>query len=188
MTRTAAGLALSVGLAAALAVVGCGGEQVAPGAITAETAPANTPAMMPEGAMGHGTHDPKHGGVVLMSDAYHFEVVAKPSGAYEIYFTDMARNDLPATIAKTVTLTIKRPAGAPPETIPLKVNDTGEAWVGSGKPVDDLQNTLVGVEYLGKTAEKPYQMDVPFYATQPGATAPGATPAPGAPPPALARP
>lgn len=188
MRRTAMKAALALGLTAAVSAAGCGNkEEVAAGAITAETAPANT-APIAEGAMGHGSHDPQHGGVVLMSDAYHFEVVAKPTSTYAIYFTDMARNALPATTASTVTLTIKRPAGVPPESIGLKIDESGEGWVGTGKPVDDLENTLVGVSYVARNADKPYQMDIPFYATQPGATAPGATPAPGTPPPAITRP
>ena len=186
MYRTAMKLAFAAGLSAVVAAAGCSSsEEVAPGAITADSAPANS-APVAEGAMGHGTHDPKHGGVVLMSDAYHFEVVAQPTGTYEIYFTDMARNDLPATTAATVTLTVKRPGGAPPETIGLKIDESGEGWIGSGRPVDDLQNTLLNISYVARGADKPYAMDIPFYTTQPGATA--APNAPGTPPPALARP
>ena len=187
MKRYATNLAQGVALVAAIGAFGCGGEEVAPGAITADTAPANS-APVAEGAMGHGTHDPKHGGVVLMSDAYHFEVVANAQGQYEVYFTDMARNDLPASTAQSVTLTVKRPSGESPERIPMTMNDSGDGWKASGTPVADMQATVVNISYLAKGAQKPYAMDIPLYTTQPGATAPGTAPAPGTPPPALARP
>ena len=154
-------------LVVALAATGCGGEEVAPGAITADSAPSGAPVATLEGAMGHGTHDPKHNGVVLMSDAYHFEVVLNPSGKYAVYFTDMARNDLPATTASAVTITIKRPAGAPPERIPLAIDDSGEAWIGEGRPVDNMKETIANISYMGRGAEKPYAMDLEFWAAQP---------------------
>ena len=187
MKQTAFRVTLAAGLAAAIAAAGCGNkEEVAAGAITADTAPANAaPAV--EGMMGHGTHDPKHGGVVLMSDEFHFEAVLDPAGKYALYFTDMARNDLPATTAKAAKITITRP-GEPPEEIPLKIDDSGEGWIGQGKPISDLQNTIARVWYQSKTAEKPYFQDIPVYAAQPGAKAAAAPPTAGAPPPALARP
>jgi hypothetical protein len=166
MKRPALRAALSLMLTAAAVAAGCGGEEVAPGAITADSAPSSAP-IIPEGAMGHGSHDPKHNGVVLMSDAYHFEVVLEPSGEYAVYFTDMARNDLPATTASAVTITIKRPAGAPPETIPLKIDESGEGWIGKGRPVDNIKETIANISYTARGAEKPYAMDLEFWAAQP---------------------
>ena len=185
MKRTAMRVTLVVGLAAAAAALGCSSsEEVAPGAITADNAPAVS-TVTAEGAMGHGSHDPKHNGVVLMSDQYHFESVLNPAGKYAIYFTDMARNDLPATVATEVKITVTRP-GEPVETIPMKIDESGEGWIGEGKPVSDMQNTIARIWYQAKNGEKPYFQDIPFYTAQPGATA--ASAAPGAPPPALARP
>ena len=181
MRRHVTWVAFVVGLTAVGVAAGCGGEEVAPGAITADSAPAAT-APLAEGAMGHGSHDPKHGGVVLMSDAYHFEVILNPAGKYELYFTDMARNDLPATTAVKVTITVTRPGGAAPESIPMKIDESGEGWAGAGQPVENLE-TIARMSYWTKDArdkEKPsYFMDLPFSAAQPK---------PPAPPPALARP
>ena len=187
MRQTAIRVTLAVGLAAGIATAGCGGkEEVAAGAITADTAPKNA-APIAEGMMGHGSHDPKHNGVVLMSDEYHFEAVLNPSGKYALYFTDMARNDLPATTATAAKVTITRP-GEPPEEVPLKIDESGEGWVGEGKPVSDMQNTIARVWYQGKGNPKPYFQDIPFYTAQPGAKAAPAAPKTDAPPPALARP
>jgi hypothetical protein len=149
-------------LAVAAAAARCGGEEVAPGAITADSAPAG--GAIPEGAMGHGSHDPKHGGTVLMSDAYHFEVKLDPVGKYAVYFTDMARNDLPASTASDVTIKVKRPAGEPIETIALKIDDSGEGWLGEGKPVADPKTTLATIAYTPRGGGKPYAMDLEFWA------------------------
>jgi hypothetical protein len=157
----AAAWTLVLGLA--VAASGCG-EDVAPGAITADNAPAG--GAIPEGALGHGTHDPKHGGTVLMSDVYHFEVKLDPAGKYNVYFTDMARNDLPASTAATVTIKVKRPGGEPLETIALKIDESGEGWVGEGKPVADPKNTMANIAYTGRSGEKPYAMDLEFWAGQ----------------------
>ena len=174
MKRTARGVTLAAVLTAAVAATKCGGEEVAPGAITADSAPAGT--AIPEGAMGHGSHDPKHGGTVLMSDAYHFEVKLDPAGKYAVYFTDMARNDLPASTASDVTIRVKRPSGEPIETIALKVDDSGEGWIGEGRAVADPKGTLATIAYSPRGGGKPYSMDLEFWA----GTA--------QPPPALARP
>src|SRR5262245_63650773 len=55
----------------------------------------------------HGDHNPHHGGVVLMKGDLHYEVVLDPSGkSYRVFFTDAVREELPASVASDVTLTI----------------------------------------------------------------------------------
>ena len=53
--------------------------------------------------MEHGDHNPHHGGVVYMYDDMHYEVVLDPNGHHRVYFTDSARQDLPASVASTVS-------------------------------------------------------------------------------------
>ena len=161
--------------AATFAAAGCG-EEVAPGAITAETATA--PIIPPEGAMGHGTHDSKHAGVVLMSGEMHFEVVLNPAGKYRVYFSDAARNDLPASIASVATITVTRPGGDTPEPITLKIDESGESWIGEGRPVENLE-TMARISYTAQG--KPYWIDLPFSAAQPQPPASLARPADEAP-------
>ena len=62
-----------------------------------------------EGTATHGDHNPHHGGVVLMKgNDLHYEVVLDaPGRAHHIYFSDALREELPASIASDVVLTIK---------------------------------------------------------------------------------
>ena len=123
---------------------------------TAATPPvAQAPATMP-----HGDHNPHHGGVVMMKGDLHYEVVLDPSGRdYRVYFSDAAREDLPAAYASAVALTVRRP-GESDEAIALKIDDTGESWVGTGKPVANPSKTGVRVAFT--VATEPYWIDVPF--------------------------
>ena len=58
----------------------------------------------------HGSHDPAHGGMVLMDGhEHHAELVLDPAGgAHRVYVSDGARNPLPASTFDEVTLTITR--------------------------------------------------------------------------------
>jgi hypothetical protein len=133
----------------------------APPAATTAAAPAPTPSEGPAAA--HGDHNPHHGGVVLMKGELHYEVVLDPSGrAHHLYFTDAVREELPASIASTVALTIRRPAE---ERIAMRIDDTGESWVGSGQPVTVPSTTTARVAF--EIDHEPYWIDIPFSSIQP---------------------
>ena len=117
--------------------------------------------------MAHGTHNPKYGGTVLMNGDMHFEVVLNRDGTYHVYFSDAARNELPASMASVVTITVTRPRGTP-EPVALKIDDAGESWVGRGKPVKDT-DAMARIAYAFQG--KPYWIDLPFSAQDAAAKA-----------------
>lgn len=84
--------------------------------------------------MPHGDHNPHYGGVVYMHGDMHFEVVLDRSGRHRIYFSDAVREDLPASVASSVTLTVTRP-GWSPEPITATIDEHGEGWQADGAPV-----------------------------------------------------
>ena len=113
------------------------------------------------GTAPHGDHLPHHGGVVLMKGELHYEVVLDPTGrAHHVYVTDAVREDLPASIASEVVLTIRRPA--PEERIVMQIDDTGESWVGSGQPVATPAVATARVAF--RINQEPYWIDIPFRA------------------------
>ena len=107
----------------------------------------------------HGNHDPKYGGVVLMNGDLHFEVVLRRDGRHQVYFTDAIREELPASIASRVDVTVTRP-GVAPETVTLHIDESGESWTGRGRPVDDPVETTARIAYTVQAT--PYWIDVPF--------------------------
>jgi len=117
---------------------------------------AGTPGMP---GMPHGDHNPHHGGLVMMKGEMHYEVVVDPTGhAHQLYFTDATREDLPASIASSATLTIHRPDGSD-EPIPLQIDESGESWIGAGHPVADAPGTTVRVAFT--INNEPYWIDLP---------------------------
>jgi hypothetical protein len=111
--------------------------------------------------MPHGDHNPHHGGIVMMKGDLHYEVVVDPTGrAHHLYFTDAVREDLPASVASTATLTIHRP-GADDEPIPLSIDESGESWTGSGRPVEAGPKTSVRVAFTLRD-DTPYWIDLPL--------------------------
>ena len=102
-----------------------------------------------------------------MKGDLHYEVVLDPAGkAHHLFFTDAIREDLPASIASGVALTIHRP-GAPDEPIAMKIDEFGESWVGTGRTLDVTPETTVRVTFT--IHQEPYWIDVPYRA--PGAAA-----------------
>lgn len=120
---------------------------------TAPAAAAGAGATMP-----HGDHNPHHGGIVLMKGDLHYELVFDRSGPSRLYFTDAVREDLPASIATEVTLTVKRP-GHPDERIAMKIDDDGESWIGAGQPIAKTDELAVRVAFT--IHDEPYWIDVP---------------------------
>ena len=106
----------------------------------------------------HGDHSPHHGGMVLMNGELHYEVVFDRGGRHRVWFSDAVREDLPASVATNVTMTVARKAAAP-EQLALAIDDSGESWVANGQPVagDDV---MVKVSYSVKGA--PFEVEIPF--------------------------
>jgi hypothetical protein len=126
-----------------------------------------TPALNPQPAIAapaggaavpHGDHNPHFGGIVLMNGDQHFEVVLGRDGNVRVYFSDAMRNELPAAAASDVTIAITQRA-QPPEVVALHIDDSGESWIGRGRPVDDPAATA-RITYTSRGA--PYFIDVPF--------------------------
>jgi hypothetical protein len=155
-------------IAAACSLVSCRREPAtAPPA--ANGPPAAAAMASPEGTAPHGDHLPHHGGVVLMKGELHYEVVLDPAGrAHHVYFTDAVREALPAAIASDVGLTIRRPLrpgsgqASPEERIAMQIDDTGESWVGTGRPVATPSTATARLEF--RINQEPYWIDIPFSA------------------------
>jgi hypothetical protein len=127
------------------------GPPAAQAAATASTG-ANVP---------HGDHNPHHGGLVMMKgDDLHYEVVLDPAGrAHRVYFTDAVREDLPASVATDVVLTIRRPS-LPEERVALQIDEAGESWIGRGQAVSGPAATTVRLAFTIR--QQPYWIDLPF--------------------------
>jgi hypothetical protein len=143
-------------VAAAIWTSACGRS---PSAEPAQAAPIAAPAAAASSP--HGDHNPHHGGVVMMKgDDLHYEVVLDPGGrAHRVYFTDAVREDLPASIASEVAITIRRPHAAD-ERIAMQIDEAGESWIGSGRPVDAPATASARVAFT--IHAEPYWIDLPF--------------------------
>lgn len=150
--------------AAALGASGCSDQQQqVAAATTAPVTAAPAAADAPAPGMEHGDHNAHHGGVVYMYDDMHYEVVLDPGGHHRVYFTDAAREDLPASVASKVTLTVERPK-ADAETLSGTIDEHGESWVLDGRAVSEKE-TSVRVAFVTKGSE--YWIDVPFITPAP---------------------
>jgi len=146
---------LSGVLAATAMLSGCAKAPEAAAQIDA----ANASAPAQPGTVPHGDHNPHHGGVVMMKGDLHYEVVLDPDGHHRVYFTDAVREDLPSSIASSVTITIHHDHDGD-ETIPLQIDDAGESWVGNGRLVSPPDRTTARVSFT--VAGEPYWIDLPF--------------------------
>jgi hypothetical protein len=146
-------------LIAALTIA-CGRDSDAPPAAPATDSAAQAPRdAQHQGLTGpHGDHSPKHGGMVLMNGDVHYEVVLASDGRHQVWFTDAMRNELPASIAAGVTMEVARP-GAPAETLSLAIDDAGEAWVASGRPLGG-EGIMVKLRY--SLQGEPHEIELPY--------------------------
>jgi hypothetical protein len=147
-------------IAASVSLVSC--RQAPAAAPPVENVANATPPQGTSGASAapHGDHNPHHGGVVLMKGDLHYEVVLDPAGrAHRVYFTDAVREELPASVASAVALTLRRPS-PPDERIAMQIDEAGESWVGSGQPVGSPATTTARVAFSIKN--EPYWIDIPF--------------------------
>ena len=106
----------------------------------------------------HGDHSPHHGGIVMMNGDMHYEVVFDKAGKHRVWFSDAVREDLPASIASGVVLTVTRPMGAA-ETLALAIDENGESWVAAGAPLDE-SGTMVTLRYAVRG--EPFEIEIPF--------------------------
>jgi hypothetical protein len=113
----------------------------------------------------HGDHTPHKGGMVLMNADIHYEVVLSRDGRHRIWFSDAVRNELPASLASGVTLTITR-QGQPDEVLALTIDDSGESWIAVGQPVTGDAYVKVGYSLQGE----PHEVEVPFVPATPPPT------------------
>lgn len=106
----------------------------------------------------HGDHTPHHGGLVLMNGDVHYEVVLGANGRHEVWFSDAMRNELPASIVPGVRIEVVRP-GVPVEPIDLAIDEAGEAWVATGRPLAG-NGIIARLRYA--LDGKPYEIEIPF--------------------------
>lgn len=147
------------------ALAACGGADAPPADTTGAAAEAPRDAQH-QGVTGpHGDHTPHHGGMVLMNGDVHYEVVLGRDGRHQIWFSDAMRNELPASIASGVTLEVMRP-GAASETVQLTIDDAGEAWVATARPLEG-DGIMVKVRYA--LQGEPHEIELPFVTASPPA-------------------
>ncbi len=110
-------------------------------------------------------HQPKHGGIVFSSGNLDVEVVfLKPKGQYQLYFNDAAGEELPASVASEVTISIKRSSGAP-DSVPMRIDDAGESWIGTGSPTGaPIAGAWVAYRVRGKMERTGIPFDTVFHA------------------------
>ncbi len=149
--------------AAAVAVFASCSRTPAVAPAAAQIVPAASAVVAPPtgGAIPHGDHNPHHGGIVMMKgEDLHYEVVLDRTGrAHHVYFTDAVREDLPAAVASDVALIVHR-AGIADERIVMQIDDAGESWIGSGRPVTTPEAASIRLTFAIK--HEPYWIDLPF--------------------------
>jgi hypothetical protein len=140
----------------AVAAIGCSSPERASSAPPANPKPADsqhagitTP---------HGDHSPHHGGMVLMQGELHYEVVLDPQGKHSVWFSDAVREELPASVAAKVEMTVARP-NAPAEMLTLAIDDSGESWIASGKPVSG-QDVMVKLVFSARGES--HEIEIPY--------------------------
>ncbi len=109
----------------------------------------------------HGDHSPHHGGMVLMKDELHYEVVLDPKGRHSIWFSDAVREALPASVASRVEMTVMRPNAAA-ETLALAIDESGESWIAGGKAVSG-DDVMVKLSFVARG--EPFEIEIPFIKT-----------------------
>ena len=95
-----------------------------------------------------------------MKGDLHYEVVIDPAGrSHRVYFTDAVREELPASVATDVVVTIHRPSRSD-ERIVMQIDEAGESWIGNGQPVTAPATTRLAFSIRNE----PYWIDIPFVA------------------------
>ena len=110
----------------------------------------------------HGDHSPHHGGMVLMQGELHYEVVLDPKGKHSVWFSDAVRDDLPASVASKVAMTVMRPNAAA-EALSLAIDDSGESWIANGQPVSGKD---VMVKLMFTARGESHEIEIPYITPQ----------------------
>lgn len=117
-----------VAMVAAVALAACSKGEAKKDDPTEHAKP-TTPGTPPTAAKPHGSHDPAHGGLVMMDATYHVEIVLDTNaGKHRVYVSDGARDVLPASTFDGVTLTV---AG---EELAMSRSADDTVWEATGKP------------------------------------------------------
>ena len=95
-----------------------------------------------------------------MKGELHYEVVLDPKGRHSVWFSDAVREDLPASVASKVEMTVTRP-NAKPESLTLTIDESGESWVASGQPLAG-NDVMVKLAFVARG--EPLEIEIPFVA------------------------
>ena len=93
-----------------------------------------------------------------MQGELHYEVVLDPKGRHSVWFSDAVREDLPASVASKVAMTVLRP-DAPAEALTLDIDDSGESWVASGQPISGKD---VMIKLMFTARGEPHEIEIPY--------------------------
>ena len=93
-----------------------------------------------------------------MKGELHYEVVLDAKGRHAVWFSDAVREDLPASVASKVEMTVLRP-NVKPEPLTLTIDESGESWVASGQPVAG-SDVMVKLTLVARG--EPLEIEIPF--------------------------
>ncbi len=93
-----------------------------------------------------------------MQGELHYEVVLDPKGRHSVWFSDAVREDLPASVASKVEMTVVRP-NVKPERLTLAIDESGESWIASGQPVSG-SDVMVKLAFVVRG--EPLEIEIPF--------------------------
>ncbi len=88
----------------------------------------------------------------------HYEVVFDRNGKHAVWFSDAVREDLPASVASKVEMTVMRPK-APAEVLALAIDDSGESWAAEGRPVAE-DDVMVKLTFVARG--EPVEIEIPY--------------------------
>ena len=91
-----------------------------------------------------------------MNGEMHFEVVFDGAGKHRVWFSDAVREELPASIAANVLMTVTPKMGAT-ETMALKIDEAGESWVADSHPL--ASGDMVKLTY--SLRGEPFEIEIP---------------------------
>ena len=97
-----------------------------------------------------------------MQGELHYEVVIDPNGRHSVWFSDAVREDLPASVASKVEMIVTRPH-ASPEALALAIDESGESWIATGKPVAG-NDVMVKVTLVARG--EPFEIEIPYVPQQ----------------------
>lgn len=104
----------------------------------------------------HGSHDPAHGGLVMMDAAYHVEIVLDTkAGKHRVYVSDGARDVLPASTFDSMTLTVAD------EKLAMSRAADDAYWQAVGKPAPTT-GAKVSIVYTKGGAQVASFVDLPI--------------------------